>query len=117
MTCPRKPLFPAASLQRVMRPRLSTCSKIILFVDIFNDSTKQINQILLNNSDLLNFLSCSPMLLFFYECKTLCAFGRLKQYIVSSCKLSFPGNGFGKSGFVKNIVVCESGRKNQVIRC
>ena len=31
--------------------------------------------------------------------------------------MPFPGNGFGKSCFVKNVVVCEGGRKNQVIGC
>jgi len=29
--------------------------------------------------------------------------------------MAFPGNGFCKSCFVKNVIVCEGGSKNQVI--
>jgi hypothetical protein len=95
----------------------SPCSKIILPANPVDDYTKQINNVLLNNSNLFNFLSCSPVLTLFYESEALSAFARLKQRIVGSGKFSFPRNGFSKSRFVKDIVVCERGCKGQVVGC
>jgi hypothetical protein len=92
-------------------------AKSFLLADVVDDCTKQINHLLLNNPNLFNFLSRSPMLPIFYEGKALCAFARLKQNIVGSRKPSFPRNGFGKSCFVKDVVVCERCRKSQVVGC
>jgi len=100
-----------------VRHQSVNCCKIILPANFADDYTKQINNVLLNNSNLFNFLSCSPMLTLFYKGKALSAFARLKQRIVGSGKLSFPRNGFGKSRFVKDVVVRERGCKNQVVGC
>src|SRR4051812_14419955 len=84
---------------------------------LVNDSTKQINYILMNASYLFSFLSSSPVFSVSYEGKTLCAMTRLKQHIISACKLSFPRDSFSQSCFVSNIVVCRDGCKNQGVNC
>lgn len=45
-----------------------------LTANLINNQSKQINNILLNNSNLFNFLPCSPMHAIFYNGKALCAF-------------------------------------------
>jgi hypothetical protein len=87
----------------------------ILFVNLFNGFTKQINYCLLNDSDLFNFVSCSPMIAIFYERESLRAYAGLEKCIVGSGQLTSPGNGFSKSCFVKNIVVCKRSGECQVI--
>ena len=91
--------------------------KFKLHTNLTDNSAKQINHFLLNNSYLFNFISCSPMIRLFYLCQALSAFCRLEQHIESTCKLPVPGNGFSKSCFVKNIVMSEGGCKNQRIGC
>jgi hypothetical protein len=98
-------------------PRRKSPAAIILPANLTDDHAKQINNVLLNNSNLFHFLSCSPMLTLFDESKALRAFARLKQRIIGSGKFSIPRNGFSKSRFVKDIVVCERGCKSQVIGC
>jgi len=49
-------------------------SNIILHANLVDDYTKQINHLLLNNPDLFNFLSRSPMLSIFNQGKALSAF-------------------------------------------
>ena|SRR5690349_3182101 len=44
----------------------------ILFANLPDRLTQQINYFLLNNPDLFNFISYSPMFAFFYERKPLC---------------------------------------------
>ena len=101
----------------LLQVRFRHCCKIILPANLADNYTQQINHLLLGNPNLFHFVSCSPMLSFLYESESLSAFARLKQRIVGSCKPSFPRNGFGKSRLVKNVVVCEGGRKSQVVGC
>ena len=81
---------------------------------LVNYRAQQINYLLLNNTDLLNFVSRSPVISLFYKGKTLSALARLKKYIISAGEPPFPRNSLRKSRFVKNIVVVEGGGKNQV---
>jgi hypothetical protein len=90
-----------------------TCEQLL--PDVANDFTKQINHVLLNKTDLFNFITRSPMLSIFYECKTLCALARLEQRIIGSRQLASPRNGLGKCCFVKNIVVSKGGSECQVV--
>ena len=92
-------------------------NEIFLPANLFDHRTQHINKILLNDPDLFNFFSRSPMLPISDECKALSAFARLEQHIVGPYKMSFPGNGFGKRRFVKNIIVGESSGEDQVVGC
>ena len=87
----------------------------ILLANLFDNRTQHINQVLVNDPDLFNFLSRSPMLPIFNEGKALSAFSRLEQHIVGPDNMSFPGNRLGKRRFVKNIVVGKGGGEDQVV--
>ena len=62
--------------------------KIILLANLVDDCAQQIHHLLLRNTDLFNFFTCSPMIAFFYKSKALSALARLQQHIVGACKLS-----------------------------
>src|SRR5215831_12998336 len=95
--------------------RMMRLRKNLLCANLANDRTKQINHLLLNDPDLLNFVACSPMLPVFHQGKALSALARLKQRIVGPGKLSSPGYSFRESGFVEYIVVGKCGGERQVI--
>jgi hypothetical protein len=79
-----------ATLQLLVTRPTTAKQKIGLVANLINNCAKQINYLLLNKSNLFNFISRSPMRSIFYEREALSAFARLKQRIVGSGKMSLP---------------------------
>ena len=82
-----------------------------------NHFSKFINDPLIDNSNLLDFVSRSPMFAELDQSKALGAFARLKEHIIGADNMSLPWNGFGQCRFVENIVVAKDRCKNQVVGC